>query len=245
MKRLLFVAAVALAVCVTPAYAILNGEPDGNAHPYVGFVRFAGPGPSPTCSGTAISEHRFVTAAHCFPPGLPVRITFVEDARTATPADWFFGTFVPHPGWCAGCAPGVPNLDTNDVAVVVTTATLPGPYASLPALGQADGLAAKTPLVTVGYGIRERAKDVVDEFGQRYRATQLVSPGEGVLSSQFLKLSASKGGACFGDSGGPSLLGTTVLAINSFTINRNCAGTTYSNRLDIPATRDFVLSFPS
>ena len=243
MKRLLFVVAVALAVCVTPAYAILNGEPDGNAHPYVGFVRFAGPGPSPTCSGTAISEHRFVTAAHCFPPGLPVRITFVEDARTATPADWFFGTFVPHPGWCAGCAPGVPNLDTNDVAVVVTSASLPGPYASLPELGQADGLAAKTPVVTVGYGIRERVKKVVDEFGQRYRATQLVSPGEGILSSQFLKLSASKGGACFGDSGGPSLLGTTIMAINSFTINQNCAGTTYSNRLDIPATRDFVLSF--
>ena len=243
MKRLLFVVAVALAVCVTPAYAILNGEPDGNAHPYVGFVRFAGPGPSPTCSGTAISEHRFVTAAHCFPPGLPVRITFVEDARAATPADWFFGTFVPHPGWCAGCAPGVPNLDTNDVAVVVTSASLPGPYANLPEPGQSDRLAAKTPLVTVGYGIRERAKKVVDEFGQRYRATQLVSPGEGVLSSQFLKLSASKGGACFGDSGGPSLLGTTILAINSFTINQNCAGTTYSNRLDIPATRDFVLSF--
>lgn len=244
MKRLLFVAAVALAVGVAPAYAILNGEPDGNAHPYVGFVRFAGPGPSPTCSGTAISEHRFVTAAHCFPPGLPVRITFVEDARRATPADWTFGTFVPHPGWCAGCGPGVPNLDTNDVAVVVTAATLPGPYASLPELGLADRLPAKTPVVTVGYGIRERVKDVVDEFGQRYRATQLVSPGNGALSSQFLKLSASKGGACFGDSGGPNLLGTTILGVNSFTVNQNCAGNTYSNRLDITATQDFVRSFP-
>ena len=243
MKRLLIVAAVVFAACVTPAYAILSGEPDGSAHPYVGFVRFAGPGPSPTCTGTAISEHRFLTAAHCFPPGLPVRITFAEDARTAGAADWFFGTFFPHPAWCAGCGPGVPNLDANDVAVVVTSASLPGPYASLPELGLADRLAAKTPVTTVGYGIRERVKDVVDEFGQRYRATQLVSPGEGVLSSQFLKLSASKGGACFGDSGGPNLLGTTVVSINSFTINQNCAGTTYSNRLDIPATRGFVDSF--
>jgi hypothetical protein len=243
MKRLLFVAAVAFAVCVSPALAILKGDPDGNAHPYVGFVRFAGPGPSPTCSGTAISAHRFLTAAHCFPPGLPVRITFVENARAATPADWFFGTFFPHPGWCAGCGPGVPNLDSNDVAIVVTSASLPGPYALLPELGQADRLAPKTALVTVGYGIRERVKDVVDEFGQRYRATQLLSPAEGVLASQFVQLSASKGGACFGDSGGPSLLGTTVLAINSFTINQNCAGNTYSNRLDIPATRDFVESF--
>jgi len=244
MKRLLLVAAVALAAFVPPAYAILGGEPDGNAHPYVGFVRFAGPGPSPTCSGTAISEHRFVTAAHCFPPGLPVRITFVENARLAAPSDWFFGMFVPHPGWCPACGPGVPNLDTNDVAVVVTDASLPGPYASLPALGLADRLPGKTPVTTVGYGIRERVKDVVDEFGQRYKATQLVSPGNGVLSSQFLKLSASKGGACFGDSGGPNLLGTTLLAVNSFTINQNCAGNTYSNRLDIPATRDFVASFP-
>lgn len=243
MKRLLLIAAVAFAVCVAPAYAILNGEPDGNAHPYVGFVRFAGQGPSPVCSGTAISEHRFLTAAHCFPPGFPVRITFAENARTAGPADWVYGTFVPHPGWCAGCGPGVPRLDTNDVAVVVTSASLPGPYASLPQLGLADRLTAKTPLTIVGYGIRERVKDVVDEFGQRYRATQLLSPGEGVLASQFLKLTASKEGACFGDSGGPNLLGTTVLAVNSFTVNGNCAGITYSNRLDIPATRGFVDSF--
>ncbi len=244
MRRMLLTAAVAFAVCVTPAFAVLGGQPDGGAHPYVGFVRSAAPGPSPTCSGTAISEHRFVTAAHCFPPGFPVRITFAENARTAGPADWISGTFVPHPGWCAGCAPGVPGLDTNDVAVVVTGTALPGPYAQLPALGLADRLAAKTPVTTVGYGIRERAKDVVDEFGQRYNAVQLLSPGNGVLASQFLKLSASSGGACFGDSGGPNLLGTTLLAINSFGINPNCAGVTYSERLDVPVTRDFVDSFP-
>ncbi len=244
MKKLLAAAVLVLGVCATPALAILGGEPDGGAHPYVGFVRSASPGPSPTCSGTAISEHRFVTAAHCFPPGFPVRITFVENARSATAADWTFGTFHPHPGWCAGCGPGVPDLDTNDVAIVVTSVSLPGPYAKLPALGLADRLPAKTVLTTVGYGIRERAKDVVDEFGQRFRATQLLSPGNGVLASQFLKLSASSGGACFGDSGGPNLLGSTLLAVNSFGINANCAGVTYSNRLDIPTTQEFLASFP-
>ena len=47
---------------------------------------------------------------------------------------------------------------------------------------------------------------------------------------------------CFGDSGGPRLLGNVVVAITS-TGNSNCTGQSISYRLDTPAARSFLSSF--
>ena len=65
----------------------------------------------------------------------------------------------------------------------------------------------------------------------------------------FLKLTANpaqgKGGTCFGDSGGPDLLGDTniILGVNSFVTNGNCAGVTFSERIDIPEILEWIESF--
>jgi hypothetical protein len=47
-------------------------------------------------------------------------------------------------------------------------------------------------------------------------------------------LHSNRAGTCFGDSGGPDLLGDTniVLGVNSFVANSLCAGNTYSYRVD-------------
>ena len=80
-----------------------------------------------------------------------------------------------------------------------------------------------------------------------FAPTQLVQSNNG-SSEEFIKLTANpshgKGGICFGDSGGPDLLAGTniVLAVNSFVSNGNCAGVTYSNRVDLPDIQDFINS---
>ena len=53
------------------------------------------------------------------------------------------------------------------------------------------------------------------------------------------------GGTCFGDSGGPDLLGgtSTVLAVNSYVTNVNCSGVGYSARVDVPETLDWIKTF--
>ncbi len=60
-----------------------------------------------------------------------------------------------------------------------------------------------------------------------------------------MALGALGGGTCFGDSGGPILSGNsdTVLAVNSYVTNGNCAGVTYSQRIDIPEVLAWIQSF--
>ena len=81
-----------------------------------------------------------------------------------------------------------------------------------------------------------------------YAPSELVS-GQFRHSDEFMKLALNpgggSGGTCFGDSGGPDLLGGTnvVLAVNSYVTNVNCSGVGYSARVDTESVLSWINDF--
>jgi hypothetical protein len=76
----------------------------------------------------------------------------------------------------------------------------------------------------------------------------LVSLQSGYSAGLNLQLSSNngkphQGGLCFGDLGGPVLYGTTVMAVNSFVLNGNCAGSGFSYCVDQPDILAWIKSF--
>lgn len=256
IRILVTLAVAAFLAVVAPAMGVTNGQPDGNRHPYVGVMIQFIPNTNfiTVCSGAALSPTVFLTAAHCADPSLPVYVSYKNSPPFSLARDFTQGTFFPDPDWCIGCGPGLPGFDTHDVAVVVLSAPRsPGSFAALPSPNLVDTLPMRTPVDIVGYGVQGFLRgggppDTIFLF-TRYFAPSLLIQSSNVQSDEFIKLTANpaqdKGGTCFGDSGGPDILSGTniILAVNSYVTNGNCAGVTYSQRVDLPGTLAFINSF--
>jgi hypothetical protein len=174
------------------------------------------------------------------------------------------GTPHPNPDWCSPCGNGSPNFDVHDVGVVTLDAprtTLPTDYALLPSEGLVGTLPNGTPIDFVGYGVQFQAQIPGSQLPQPppfYRWTgpreRMFAPSNLVsvnskTSDELLKLALNPGGGsgglCFGDSGGPDVLGgtDTVLGVNSYVNNVNCGGVGYSQRVDLPDILAWIESY--
>jgi hypothetical protein len=168
---------------------------------------------------------------------------------------------------------GTPAFAYRDVGLIVLDEPVEmdgiDRMAELPTPGLVDTLKNKTDVAYVGYGAQTQAKIPGKYLPQppprwrwtppprwffpmtiqrMYAPTQLVS-GNFVHSAEFMRLTQNPGGGtggiCYHDSGGPNLLGDTdtVLAVNTYGTNPNCAGVIYSSRVDIPEVLDWINSF--
>lgn len=246
--------------------AVTFGEPDGNAHPYVGTLIFEQPDGFFACSGTMLSNTVMLTAGHCTSSGgvhnlhTWVKLTPAISFADALPGETTFPLYLNNPvhGWVKGTATPHPQFAdfsqfplTYDVGVVVLDQPLSlSQFASLPPEGFLETVGGKggnrdNRFTVVGYGMQGLIKPFNSDIYARYRGTirliELKSTFDGGQSAKFTNNPGLGGGTCFGDSGGPIFFGTSnmVTATVSFGITP-CIGNDYNFRVDTPIALDFI-----
>lgn len=220
------------------------------------------------CSGALISPTVFVTAGHCtgldpFSENEPVKAAiWFDDTEGPIRAGGFpfyelashKGTPTPHPDY-------VPRaFFLFDAGVVVLDAPADpsgsGHYASLPNQGALDDIGKgrkQATLEAVGYGLQKINPVMIQEDLDKLKATLFLVNAQGVAGlgsfnpGQSIVVSgdAKHGGTCFGDSGGPMLIGDSdvIGAVTSFGLNGNCAGIGGGYRIDQPDDLAWLSTF--
>ena len=172
----------------------------------------------------------------------------------------FEGTPHTFPGFCiVDCTKGFGMLSwiAGDVGIVVLSEPVPASvvssYALLPTAGLVDQLANGATIGLTGYGDQFRfvggGRPFTAGFLVRRSTTATVISGQFSNSDKLLRLSSTssqgRGSSCFGDSGGPNLVGSSrvTVAVNSYGTNGNCVGSEYSMRIDRTEMLSWIQSF--
>ncbi|MGZ4675891.1 MAG: S1 family peptidase [Acidimicrobiia bacterium] len=248
MRKLLVLAASVVGVVTLgagPAAAISYGTLDGTAHPNVGALVLRLPvGDFQICSGTLVAPKVFLTAAHCV-YGLESLSYAVSFDPTFSPASTLYsGHAVANPAY-TDYKGQEGNSDPHDLAVVLLDQA---PAGITPAPVAAPGLLDRrdlrgTKVLAVGYGTirtsrRQGPQGILDNADRRQGAGRFLS-----LQAAWLKTSMNEAtgdaGTCFGDSGGPHFVGSTVVAVTA-TGDTNCKALDNSYRVDTADAHTFL-----
>lgn len=249
-----------LTLMVMPASAITKGGVVDTAEdfPHVGLmVAFVLDGdevvPAWRCSGTLVSPTLYVTAGHCTSGAVHVEIWFDYDITDAAAQGY------PFDGDVSGTPYAHPEYDDNafflhDLGVVVLDEAWDtgGVYAELPEENQLDALkpGKRSTFTTVGYGLQRSfppGTPADEMLTQADRLRMIATPHLLQINNanvgdfaMLLSNNSATGGTCFGDSGGPSFIGNTLVAVTSFGLTYTCAGVGGVYRIDTADDLDWL-----
>jgi hypothetical protein len=211
----------ALAACASPvgsaAQAITNGSTDSGDPAVIGLVDDAG---QVGCTATVIAPHTAITAAHCVVDRVPLglRALFGSDVATGTLIK--ISDAAVDPAFDSGTL-------ANDLAVVTLREESP---AGAVAIGPGTGPVGSA-VETVGFGT---TASTATDGGTKRAGTAMIS------DVQPTELTATPDPAqpCHGDSGGPMLLGGSIIAVASRG-DTDCSDHAIYTRIDV-AQQAFV-----
>jgi len=255
-----FLALAIVLVFVSTSGAITYGQPDGNAHPYVGVVVFQAAGDTTSgwsCTGTLLSPTVLLTAGHCTAGAARAWVWF-EAERKGMVGYPFSGDLTAkeihtHPRYDDFAS----FPATYDLGIVVLDRKVTrSAYGKLPGIGFLDALATRRGLqevnfTVVGYGMQDVKPEPVANVVRYWGTSQLVNLSSHLTDGYNLQTTndpgkgTGSGGTCSGDSGGPIFYGTSniVVAVNSFGLNANCVGADFSFRTDRADSQRFISNF--
>jgi hypothetical protein len=274
VRKLLALAAAlasALAIGIVPAGAITNGTPDLEGHPYVGLMvaKNAAGVPLWRCSGTLMSPTVFMVAGHCTEaPAASIAIWFSSGFPNGIPLGAGYPAAGPNPcagitGYpCTGDASGLPHThpdyDPNafflhDLGVVTLSAPVTGRgFGALPEEGALSDLPKHASITSVGYGLQKSFPDAAAFKDEAVRIRMVATPRISGIDNNFVgdfafttSHDASRGGTCFGDSGGPNFIGSSnvVGGVTSFGTTSTCKGHNGAYRVDQPDDLEWLATF--
>jgi hypothetical protein len=227
------------------------------------------------CSGSLLTPIVFLTAGHCTDEEAGVvsaRVYFQQDAGAHFDEQTEIDPVTGYPEFCApgtrdvcvtsdtlynyGFADfaGFPNI--RDVGLVILDRPIQLPeYGVLAEAGSLDAFATRRGQNRVrftlsGYGVSRINPVQFESFRERLMATSdLVNLTSALTGGFNLQTTANagggRGGACFGDSGGPVFFGRSesnvIVAVTSFGLNANCRGVDFAYRTDRRAVIRWIL----